>query len=136
MQGVRNALCVSQFPEEEQALLTQHLYPFIVVLINSHPPGSSEELRAHRRRHSLTYCQCLLQKRLSLAVIPSYAPELRQCCSQRRGHFSVRLDLPMFKHPLQGRSQVRVLAIQALQPGSLQWTPDPQFSLLGKPEVV
>src|SRR5215470_17907060 len=136
MQGVRHALCVSEFPEEDQALLTQHLRPLIVILRDSHPPGSSEELRSHRRRHPLTCRQCPFQERLPLAVIPSYAPELRQPSSQLQGHFSVLLALAVLKHPLQGRSQVGVLSLQALQPDRLQWTPDAQFGLLRKSEVV
>src|SRR5713101_3741566 len=136
MQGVRNALRVSQFPEEDQALLTQHLCPLIVILIESHPPSSSEDLCSHRRRHPLKCRQCLFKESLPLAVITSYSPELRQRCSQPQGHFSVPLDLPMLKHPSQGRSQVIVLALQVLQPNSLQWTPDPQLGLLRKSEVV
>src|SRR6266581_718852 len=136
MQGVRNALCFSEFPEEDQALLTQHLCPLIVVLINSHPPSSSENLRSHRRRHPLTCHQCLFQKSLPLAVITPYSPELRQRSSQPQGHFSALLDLPVLEHPLQGRSQVIVLSLQVLQPGSLQWTSYSQFGLLRKSEVV
>src|SRR2546422_11754988 len=99
MQGVRNALCVSEFPEEDQDLLTQHLCPLIVILIEGHPPSSSENLRSHRCRHPLTCRQCLFQESLPLAVITSYSPELRQCCSQPQGHFSVPLDLPVLEHP-------------------------------------
>src|SRR5947209_10675160 len=119
---MRHACRVSQVSAPWQALLRQRFCPIKVALFKSHKCSSLERLHLQRRCHSLAPRQRSFEKILPLPVVPTGCPEPHQRCRQSQSQLVALPGLLLsclLQRPLQGRSQIVILSLEALQPHGL-----------------
>src|SRR6266516_1525460 len=85
IEGEGDACGVSQFPVQQQALLSQCSSLSINPLLESQVRSSAQCFRTHRHRDAFASHQCLPQEALAFTPVTVLQPEPPECSTQLQG---------------------------------------------------